>query len=135
MVRGLEPQDVRIDKDGAAHDKDNRAVVVGRMEKMSKSKKNVIDPQAIIEQWGCDTARLFMVSDTPPERDLEWSDSGIKGVYRYLNRLYTTLDALCDGLRETQAHDISKPHPQTDTLRAIHQAIRDVTDDLEHHRF
>ncbi|MBC6443825.1 MAG: leucine--tRNA ligase [Alphaproteobacteria bacterium GM202ARS2] len=131
----LEPQEVHSDKAGNAVDKDGRAVVVGRMEKMSKSKKNVIDPQAIIEQWGCDTARLFMVSDTPPERDLEWSDSGIKGVHRYLKRLYTTLDDLCVGLKGVRAHDIGKSHGDTATLRAIHQAIRDVTEDLAHHRF
>ncbi len=63
-------------------------VTMGRSEKMSKSKKNVVDPEAIIEAYGADTARLFMLSDSPPDRDLDWTDSGIDGAWRYLNRLW-----------------------------------------------
>ena len=59
-------------------------LVKGRSEKMSKSKKNVIDPDEIIKDFGADTARLFMISDSPPERDLEWSIEGIKATYKYL---------------------------------------------------
>lgn len=63
-------------------------VTEGRSEKMSKSKKNVVEPLNIIDAYGADTARLFMLSDTPPERNLEWSDSGIEGSWKYINRLY-----------------------------------------------
>ena len=62
-------------------------VVAGRIEKMSKSKKNVVDPQQIIENFGADTARFFMLSDSPPNRDMEWSDSG-GGSWRFLNKLW-----------------------------------------------
>ncbi len=63
-------------------------VLVGRSEKMSKSKKNVVEPAEIIEQYGADTARLFMMSDSPVARDLDWSNAGIEGCFRYLNRLF-----------------------------------------------
>ena len=55
---------------------------------MSKSKKNTIDPENIIELYGADTARFFMMADSPPERDLEWSDEGIKATWKFLNKIY-----------------------------------------------
>ena len=66
-------------------------LVKGRSEKMSKSKKNVIDPDKIIKDFGADTARLFMISDSPPERDLEWSLEGIKATYKYLKKIFDYL--------------------------------------------
>ena len=63
----------------------------GRSEKMSKSKKNVVDPDSIISNYGADTARLFMISDSPPERDLEWSIDGIKATYKFLKKIYDHL--------------------------------------------
>ncbi len=63
-------------------------VIFGRSEKMSKSKKNTVEPASIVEAYGADTARLFMLSDTPPSRDLEWSESGIDGCWKYANRLW-----------------------------------------------
>ena len=69
-----------------------RPVVPGRVEKMSKSKLNTIDPTEIIEGYGADTARLFMLSDSPPERDLEWTAAGVDGAWRYLNRLWRLVE-------------------------------------------
>ena len=69
------------------HIKTSEPVVVGRSEKMSKSKKNTVDPTEIIEAYGVDALRLFMVSDSPPEKDLEWSDVGIQGCWRFLNKV------------------------------------------------
>ena len=66
-------------------------VLKGRSEKMSKSKKNVVDPDSIISNYGADTARLFMISDSPPERDLEWSIDGIKATYKFLKKIYDHL--------------------------------------------
>ena len=66
----------------------NEKIIVGRSEKMSKSKKNIIEPADIIDSYGADTARLFMLSDSPVSRDLEWSDSSIKGCWVYINRLW-----------------------------------------------
>lgn len=67
---------------------DGRAIRAGRSEKMSKSKKNVVDPKEIIETYGVDAARLFMLSDNPPERDFDWSAEGIEGSWRFINRLW-----------------------------------------------
>ena len=63
---------------------------------MSKSKRNTVDPEEIIVSYGADTARLFMLSDSPPERDLEWSDTGIKGAWRYLGALWRMVTELDD---------------------------------------
>jgi leucyl-tRNA synthetase len=63
-------------------------VEIGRVEKMSKSKKNVVDPDEIVDRYGADTVRMFILFASPPERDLEWSESGVEGAYRFLNRLY-----------------------------------------------
>ena len=85
----LEPGEVARDEAGGwITIATGRPVVAGRVEKMSKSKRNTVDPAEIIEAYGADTARLFMLSDSPPERDLEWTDAGVDGAWRYLNRLW-----------------------------------------------
>ena len=63
-------------------------MTVGRLEKMSKSKKNVVDLDDIVDTYGADTARLYLLSDSPPERDLEWTEAGIDGAWRYVSRLW-----------------------------------------------
>ncbi len=84
----LDPAAVR-EADGALVTIDGGLpVTTGRIEKMSKSKKNVVDPDGIIDQYGADAVRWFMLSDSPPERDLEWSESGIEGCWRYVQRLW-----------------------------------------------
>ncbi|MBS0447871.1 MAG: leucine--tRNA ligase [Proteobacteria bacterium] len=84
----LDPTAVR-EADGALVTIDGGLpVTTGRIEKMSKSKKNVVDPDGIIDQYGADAVRWFMLSDSPPERDLEWSESGIEGCWRYVQRLW-----------------------------------------------
>ena len=70
------------------HEKTGEELLVGRSEKMSKSKKNVVEPIGIVESYGADVARLFMLSDTPASRDLDWSESGIDGAWKYVNRLW-----------------------------------------------
>ncbi len=72
----------------------------GRMEKMSKSKKNVVDPKNIIDSYGADTARFFMMSDTPPDRDMEWTDTGIQSVYKYLSKVFVALKGYRDSYKE-----------------------------------
>ena len=69
-------------------DEAGRPVTVGRLEKMSKSKKNVVDLDDIVDSYGADTARLYLLSDSPPERDLEWTAAGIDGAWRYVSRLW-----------------------------------------------
>ena len=74
--------------------KTKEEIIVGRSEKMSKSKKNTVDPQDILEAYGADVARLFVVSDTPPEKDFDWNDEGIEGCWRFLNRVWRMADLL-----------------------------------------
>lgn len=84
---------------------DGSAVTLGRSEKMSKSKKNVVQPQEIIDEYGVDTARLFVISDSPPERDLEWSQSGVQGVWKYLARIWRLAQSLIPLVKDV---DLSK---------------------------
>lgn len=82
--RWLSPDETREGVEVAT----GRPVTVGRVEKMSKSKKNTIDPEPIVDQYGADAVRWFMLSDSPPERDLEWSENGIEGAWRFVQRLW-----------------------------------------------
>ncbi|MDT0575741.1 leucine--tRNA ligase [Croceicoccus sp. F390] len=82
------PAEVSRTSEGATLKTDGKAVEIGRVLKMSKSKKNVIDPDAIIAQYGADAVRWFMLSDSPPERDLPWSEAGIEGCSRFVQRLW-----------------------------------------------
>ncbi len=86
--RALEPVNVERTSDGATEKTTGLAVAVGPSIKMSKSKKNVVDPTDIIDQYGADAVRWFMLSDSPPERDLQWSESGIEGAWRFMQRVY-----------------------------------------------
>ncbi len=128
-----EPGDVRKDGDKAVRISDGEAVTVGRSEKMSKSKKNTVDPQHIIETYGADAARLFMLSDSPPERDLEWTEAGIEGAWRFLNRLWRlAVDA--KGIQETAVPEKVGASVET-IVRQIHRTIATVADDIEKFRF
>jgi len=117
-----------------------RPVTLGRSEKMSKSKKNVVDPEAIIRTYGADTARLFMLSDSPPERDLDWTEAGVEGAWRYLNRLHRLV---AGGELDIAAKDAARPATIApageDGAAALHKlahrTIDGVTDDLEKFRF
>ena len=112
---------------------DGTTVTVGRSESMSKSKKNVVDPRSIIDQYGADTARWFMLSDSPPERDLEWTESGVQGAWRFTNRLWRLVLGSLEQLAETG--NVSD-RPGDDAMRrAIHKAIIAVSDDLDALRF
>ncbi|MBW8309160.1 MAG: leucine--tRNA ligase [Candidatus Paracaedibacteraceae bacterium] len=87
--------------------KDGKAVTVGRSEKMSKSKKNVVDPKEMIDTYGVDAVRLFVMSDTPPEKDFEWSDEGLEGSWRYLNRLWRVLETVIENTDRMGSEDAS----------------------------
>ena len=93
------PVDVQPgDNGGFVRIVDNALITRGRIEKMSKSKKNVVDPEAILDTYGADAARLFILSDSPPERDLEWTEGGIEGAWRFINRLYRMLSETVQSL-------------------------------------
>jgi leucyl-tRNA synthetase len=109
-------------------------VAIGASEKMSKSKKNVIAPETIIADYGADTIRWFMLSDTPPERDIEWTDAGAEGCWRFVNRIYRFCSE-AEGLPPVGT-PVSADDEASKMLRqAVHKAIAAVTDHLEHLRF
>ena len=122
-------------------------VIFGRSEKMSKSKKNTVEPLHIVESYGADVARLFMLSDTPPGRDLEWSESGIDGAWKYVNRLWrlvtsansVILDAQHRGSQEAEitrssnaVHSrMTSSSKDADLVRLTHKTIAAVKDEYE----
>ena len=136
------PADVDIERDGkgkiiaATLRSDGQPVEIGGTEKMSKSKNNGVDPQAMIDQYGADTCRLFMMFASPPDMSLEWSDSGVEGAQRFLRRVW----------RLSQQHHAKGPAAKADLTslsddqkavrRAIHLAIKQASQDIgQHHKF
>jgi leucyl-tRNA synthetase len=115
---------------------DKSPVEVGRSEKMSKSKKNVVDPDQIIRDYGADTARWFMLSDSPPERDLEWTESGVTGAWRFQQRLFRIATT---ALSVVPPVGTPKPTQFSDRAielrRAAHKAIAGVSTDIEAFHF
>jgi len=111
-----------------------RAVTVGRLEKMSKSKRNVVDPDAMIHKYGADTTRLFILFAAPPERDLDWSDQGVEGCYRFLNRVWRIVRRIV--LRTANVPpDVAQLAAASGAALALrrktHQTIRKVTEDIQ----
>ncbi len=131
----LYPEEVRREADGSAvHTETGRPVTVGRVEVMSKSKKNVVDPGKIIDRYGADTARLFMLSDSPPERDLEWTDAGVDGAWRFIGRLWRIVSD--DALPRKDTLQPASFNPTAEKARrAIHRTIADVGNSFERFHF
>ena len=112
MQRGADGQLTRIS--------DNAPLTAGRIEKMSKSKKNTVDPETIITTYGADAVRLFMLSDTPPDRDMEWTEAGVEGSWRYVNRLWR----LVEDYQTVETRAGAPGADQADALRRVaHGAI------------
>ena len=115
------PGEIERAAEGATLIADKAPVEVGRVIKMSKSKKNVVDPDDIIAQYGADAVRWFMLSDSPPERDLPWTESGIEGSWRFVNRLWRLFGQIKAG-----AEGVDKPLD-----RKLHQTIDGIAKDIE----
>jgi leucyl-tRNA synthetase len=130
-------------KDGKCIDC-GRDVQIGRVEKMSKSKKNIVDPDEMIETYGADTVRVFSLFAAPPEKDLEWSSQGVEGAHRFLKRVYSLFYKHHKWLKETEGESIEpsvlsfraelkkgEESPSISILSLIHRTIKRVTLDIE----
>ncbi len=106
-------------------------VEIGRIEKMSKSKKNVIDPDKLINRYGADTARLFSLFAAPPERDLEWSDQGVDGAYRFLKRIWAFVEINKGIFNNTVTYNEESEGSSKKLIQKTHQTIKKVTNDIE----
>jgi leucyl-tRNA synthetase len=127
----LYPEDVERRADGTTVNRDTGgAVTVGRVEAMSKSKRNTVDPGAIIARYGADTARWFILSDNPPERDMEWTEAGVAGAYRFTQRLFRLAESIA--ATRPPAATPERLSPAARTLRQVtHRSIVAVTEALE----
>jgi leucyl-tRNA synthetase len=133
----LLPEEVMRSADGNwARIEDGGPVEVGRSEKMSKSKKNVIDPNPIIATYGADTARWFMLSDSPPDRDLEWTTAGVEGAGKFAQRLWRLITERLSALPAPGTPTPANIDARCEPLRrTTHKTIAGVTDDIETFHF
>ncbi|MBM0169398.1 leucine--tRNA ligase [Altererythrobacter sp. C41] len=115
------PNEVSREAERALLKDDGGEVAIGRVIKMSKSKKNTVDPDEIVAKYGADAVRWFMLSDSPPERDLPWSEAGIEGCWRFVQRLW----------RLFGQHDAAASGEDKALLRKTHQTIAAVAEDIE----
>ncbi len=122
------PADCTQDDNGNwTHNESGQKITIGPMIKMSKSKKNVIDPEDIMDAYGADAARLFILSDSPPERDLEWTESGIEGAWRFINKMHRIITETIETL---PAKDSPKPESFSDNAQELrttaHKTIGEI---------
>ena len=130
------PADVIIEGSGenrtAKHRQTGEVIEIVGIEKMSKSKKNIVDPDEIIATHGADTARFFMLSDTPPERDIAWTEAGVDGAYRFIQKLWRLLHLVLDDLPPAGSAMPEALSERSIALRkAAHKALAGVTQDFE----
>ena len=133
--RWLYPDEVVQGDDGSAvHGETGEKVTVGRVEAMSKSKRNTVDPGAIIARFGADTARWFILSDNPPDRDMEWTEAGVVGAYRFTQRLFRLAEGVAALPARDDVPDTLSPAARS-LRRATHRTILAVTEALESFAF
>jgi leucyl-tRNA synthetase len=129
----LYPEEVE-ERDGALFCRRcGSGVRIGRVEKMSKSKKNVVDPDAIVQRYGADTVRFFCLSDSPPEKDLEWSDQNVEGCHRFLSRFWNLMVDRLSLVKDDPPYAGTLPAagPARDLLQVTHATIRKVGEEIE----
>ena len=132
----INPSEVDVKTDdrsrpiGATLKADGQPVIIGGTEKMAKSKNNGVDPQAIIDAYGADTARLFMMFAAPPDQQLEWSDAGVEGSFRFLRRVWNF------GMRFKEGGGpVIAPHLLQATRFEIHSVLKQANYDMVKHQF
>jgi len=123
---------IEIETGKFIHEKTREPLIQGRSEKMSKSKKNVVEPLNIVEAYGADTARLFMLSDSPAARDLEWSESGVDGAWKYINRLWKLVMSHVDQVEHGPLQPLEfYNEEQLHIIKLTHKTIAMVGDEFE----
>ncbi|MEI8320781.1 MAG: leucine--tRNA ligase [Alphaproteobacteria bacterium] len=126
------PGDV-VFKEGKAYSTKGEALKIGPSEKMSKSKCNVVDPSDMLEAYGVDTVRLFILSDSPPDRDFDWSEAGLQGCWRYVNKLWKLLDEVTEKYCGSSG---GQPSAKAQAVeKRLHQTILAVKQDYEQFHF
>jgi leucyl-tRNA synthetase len=134
------PAEVKIELEGEKRKafllSNNEPVAIGPIEKMSKSKRNTVDPDDIMETYGADVARWFMLSDSPPERDVEWTEDRVQGASRFVQRLYRIANELAEiGAKPGTAKPVQFSEAATAVRKAAHTALARVGEDIEKLRF
>jgi leucyl-tRNA synthetase len=134
------PVDVVLETFGegrrAKHLKSGEPISIGSIEKMSKSKKNVIDPDEIVATYGADTARWFMLSDSPPERDVQWTEAGVEGASRFQQRVWRLVGETADVAKQSlETVRISDDDEALALRKIVHRAVHNVGGDIEGLRF
>ena len=134
--RWIEPKNVIKEKGSYWTNQGSKRIEVikGRSEKMSKSKKNIVDPDSIVFTYGADTARLFMISDSPPERDLEWSIDGIKAMNKYLEKIYDLLSSKFNFI-VTYQKDTNMSDEEKRAYEFTNKTIYTFSEDVKNYRF
>ena len=123
----VEPGDV-VRKNDLLFDKNNNPVTTGNIEKMSKSKKNIIDPGEIIDLYGADTARWFVLSDSPPERDLEWTETGVVASYKFINKIW-------DLFKKSTTYKAETKNTEKNSLKKFDKIIDEISNNIESFHF
>jgi leucyl-tRNA synthetase len=130
----VEPAKVRIEetdgKRSAALLSNGEKLTIGAIEKMSKSKKNVVDPDDIISSYGADTARWFMLSDSPPDRDVIWTEAGVEGAHRFVQRVWRMVAEAAPFLRDAGAKTAREGHA-AEISKAVHRTVKAVGESIE----
>ena len=131
----LSPEEIEAKDDGFIESATGKPVKVGAIEKMSKSKKNTVDPTEIISDFGADVARWFVLSDSPPERDVEWTQSGVEGSWRFAQKVWAVVDELpADAPKEGDA--LPEMDEAGEALRKVtHRSLHAITDAIDSFRF
>ncbi|MCR6671117.1 leucine--tRNA ligase [Devosia ginsengisoli] len=120
----------------ARHIESGEPVTIGSVEKMSKSKKNVVDPDEIVATYGADTARWFMLSDSPPERDVQWTEAGVEGASRFQQRVWRLVSETIALMEQSSEIVLGTDDDEAKNLRkAVHRAVHTVGEDIEGLRF
>ena len=125
------PEDVIEENNQAIEKLTKKKVIIGPSESMSKSKKNVIDPQSVIEMYGADAVRWFVLSDSPPERDIQWSDEGISVSYKFIQKIWN----ISEKINSIQENNSLTNEIKNDLDKFIHKLIKEVTYNIDHFHF